>query len=95
MFLVSNGARGKLYGDGVAYSAIHNETVFFDGGRRGDFSLFCFDGEARGVTLRGLKYPLCDAVIRSDFPIGVSNSFTGVPAEVTVKDGTLIIYHEI
>ena len=57
---------------------------------KGDFSLFCLDGTARGVTIRGLKYELTDAVITSDFPIGCSNSFTGEPSSVTVREGSLI-----
>ena len=95
LFLVSNGARGTLYGDNFVYSAIHNETVCFPAGHSGGFSAFCLDGVARGVTLKGLKYPLDKAVLTADFPLGVSNSFTGVPAEVTVTEGTLILYHEI
>lgn len=95
LFLVSKGARGVLYGDGIQYSVLHNETLRFPAGKRGDFSAFCLDGEARGVTERGFKYKLDNAVLTSDFPLGVSNSFTGVPAEITVADGTLILYYEI
>ena len=95
LFLVKNGARGVLYGDGIQYSILHNEALRFPAGKRGDFSAFCLDGEARGVTERGFKYKLDNAVLTSDFPLGVSNSFTGVPAEITVADGTLILYYEI
>ena len=57
----------------------------------GTISVFCTSGTASGVTLRGLYYPLTDAVLTSSFPLGVSNQFTGVPASVTVADGTLLI----
>ena len=50
---------------------------------------------SRGVTIRGLKYELADAEIRSDFPIGVSNSFMGAAASIEVRDGTLIMIHDI
>ena len=53
------------------------------------------DGAARGVTIRGLKYELADAEIRSDFPIGVSTSCTGAAASIEVRDGTLIMIHDI
>jgi len=95
LFLVSNGARGVLYGNGVLYTAIHNEKAVFSPEHSGDFSVFCFDGAARGVTLRGFKYSLDGATVTSDFPIGVSNSFTGVEAEASVSDGTLILYYGI
>ena len=51
----------------------------------------CGWGEkAEGVTLRGLKYELTDAVVTNSFPIGVSNEFIGKEAAVTVRNGTLL-----
>ena len=94
LFLSSHGAHCRMYGDGVVWSVLHNETISFPAGCSGTLSLFCMDGAARGVTIRGLKYELTDAKIRSDFPIGVSNSFTGA-ASVEVRDGTLIMIHDI
>ena len=95
LFLVKNGARGTLYGNGVLYTVIHNESAEFSQEARGDFSVFCFDGQARGVYEEGFKYSLHNAVVTSDFPIGVSNSFTGKPAKISVADGTLILYYQI
>ena len=54
-------------------------------------SVFCPDGEARGVDLEGLYYPLRDAVLTSAFPLGVSNQFIGRPAAVSVREGTLLV----
>jgi len=54
-------------------------------------SIFCLNGKASGVTLRGLKYPLENAVLTSEMPLGVSNEFTGQKSTVRVTDGTLII----
>ena len=95
LFLSSHGAHCRMYGDGVVWSVLHNETISFPAGCSGTLSLFCMDGATRGVTIRGLKYELTDAEIRSDFPIGVSNSFTGAAASVEVRDGTLIMIHDI
>ncbi len=95
LFLVSHGARGRMYGEGTICQVIHNESLRFPASCRGTISIFCMDGQAKGVTLRGLKYPLHDYTVTSDFPIGVSNSFTGVEAEVQVKDGTLFILSDI
>ena len=84
-----------MYGNGIVYRGICCETVSFPASARGDFSLFCLDGTARGVTIRGLKYETTDAVITSDYPVGCSNSFRGIPSSVTVEDGSLIaIYSE-
>jgi len=38
-----------------------------------------------------LKYPLDNATIKNEHPLGVSNEFTGAQATVSVRDGTLII----
>jgi thiamine pyrophosphokinase len=53
--------------------------------------VFSAGERAEGVTLKGLKYPLEDATLTCDYPLGVSNEFAGGPAEVTVRDGTLLI----
>ncbi|MDD3409876.1 MAG: thiamine diphosphokinase [Eubacteriales bacterium] len=54
-------------------------------------SVLCHGERAEGVTLRGLKYPLTDALLTCDFPIGVSNERLRGPASVTVARGTLIV----
>ena len=95
LFLVSRGARGRMYGDGVIYRVIHDERISFPASFQGTLSLFCMDGQARGVSISGLKYPLDNYTVSSCFPIGVSNSFTGSPAEIEVKDGTLLIISDI
>lgn len=95
LFLSSHGAHCRMYGNGVVWSVLHNEKVSFPAGCCGTLSLFCMDGAARGVTIRGLKYELSGAELRSDFPVGVSNSFTGAAASVSVADGTLIMTHDI
>ena len=95
LFLVSHKAHGRLYGDGTVWSTLHNEKVCFPAGCTGTLSLFCIDGTAHGVSINGLKYELRGAEIRSDFPVGVSNSFTGSAAAIEVADGTLIMIHDI
>ena len=91
LYLAEHGARGYLVGKHHIVTALRNETVVFPAGCTGIFSLFCFGETARGVTLTGLKYPLEDGSLESGFPLGVSNHFTGEPAEVSVKDGSLLI----
>ena len=56
----------------------------------GFVSVFCAGGTARGVTLEGLKYPLDHAELTSDFPLGVSNEFVGLPARISVEEGSLL-----
>lgn len=56
------------------------------------FSLLNITGTAKGVTIRNALYPLSDAEITCEYPIGVSNEvLPGQTAEVTVKEGRLLI----
>ena len=56
------------------------------------FSLLNITGTAKGVTIRNALYPLSDAEITCEYPIGVSNEvLPGKTAEVTVKEGRLLI----
>ena len=89
------GAVGILAGNGQAATAITGRSFSFPDTMRGYCSVFSQGGTARGVTLEGLKYPLENAQLTEDFPLGVSNEFLGVPARVTVKDGTLLLVWEL
>lgn len=93
VFLANRGARGWLFGENYVWTAIKNSCLRIEGS--GDVSVFCPDGKAMGVFLRGLKYPLHDAEISSEFPIGVSNSFAESSAEIEVRNGVLIIMYSI
>lgn len=58
-------------------------------------SVFCHGDRAEGVTLTGLSYPLSDAVLTGDVPLGVSNRrLDGLPATVAVRRGALLILQE-
>ena len=94
VWLVRHKAQGWLLGDGMAATAIRNSRLDFAAGRHGTISVFCPDGEARGVDLTGLYYPLENAVLTSSFPLGVSNQFTGKAASVSVREGTLLVMWE-
>ena len=87
------GGRMYLFSDRQRAFCITNEAVTLDG--KGRISVFAAGGKARGVTLDGLLYPLTDAELDPAFPLGVSNSFTGGQANISVKDGTLLIIHDV
>jgi len=38
-----------------------------------------------------MKYPLENAVLTNEFPIGIDNEFIGQPASISVKQGTLLV----
>lgn len=92
LYLRSHGARGYLYDRTFVYTAIAGETLTIPRGPEwGLVSAFCFGGPARGVFEEGVQYPLHDAVMTSDFPLGVSNHIVEKEAKITVRDGALIV----
>lgn len=52
-------------------------------------SLFPVGECAQGITLRGVKYPLTEAVLTHTYPVGVSNEFAAEKAEICLKKGQL------
>ena len=89
-FLAENGAVGFLIGKEHLCCCFKNASLTFPPRARGDFSLFCLGKDAKGVTIKNLYYEAEDITLTSFFPLGVSNHFTEKPAEITVKDGTLL-----
>ena len=89
LFLRDHGARGLLYGDGTAATAVTDSAITLTG--TGTVSVFAPDAPAKGVTLKGLSFEVEDAQLTPGFPMGVSNEFTDTPAQISVTDGTLLV----
>lgn len=94
LYLANRGGRGWLFGENCIWTVIKNSSIRLEGGE-GNVAVFCIDGRAEGVNLRGLKYELENAVISSDFPLGVSNCMDCAEAEISVSDGALLIMYDI
>ena len=89
--LARQNCRGFLIGDGTVATAVHHDSLVFPSDMSGYLSVFCSGPAAEGVSLSGLKYELSNAQLTPDFPLGVSNEFTGSPAHVEVARGTLLV----
>lgn len=55
------------------------------------FSLFSIKGKAEGITLHGAYYPLDDAALDADMPLGVSNAFAAETVQISLKKGSLVV----
>ncbi len=93
-YLEERGAKGYLFGKEEVITMLVNGRMTFDENYQGYISIFAYGKEAKKVTLKGLKYPLADAVLSQSMPLGVSNEFTGKEAEITVKDGALLVIYQ-
>ena len=90
-YIANHGAKGYLVGRGSICTIIKDDKLSFDENRKGIVSVFCVGDKADGVDLTGLKYPLCNHTLTCDYPLGVSNEFTGVPSTVSVRSGMLLV----
>lgn len=89
-FLREQGARGYLIGREQIATVIAQEKAAFENAE-GILSVFCTGEAAAGVTIRGMQYNLEKGTLTADFPLGVSNHFTGRPAEIAVEKGHLLL----
>ena len=93
-FLADHSAHGYLIGNTTMVTVVKNGRITFPAGCSGTISVFCMGPDAEGVTEKGLFYGVEDAKLTSGFPLGVSNHFTGEPAEISVKYGSLLVLWE-
>lgn len=99
--LAKTGVQTYLYGCGFTMTALFGggkdmgeercQRICFPKEYEGGISVFAFTTQAEGVCEEGLLYSLHDAVLRSDEALGVSNSFVGTEAQISVNKGALII----
>ena len=61
----------------------------------GTVSVFSAVDESFGVTERGMEYPLENATVANRTTLGLSNELVGQPAGVSVRRGTLFIFHPL
>lgn len=92
--LSRRGLCGILHGKNALFTAVTDRRIRFDDSYRGMISVFSFSDRSVGVSISGLKYQLCGAELTSDYPLGVSNEFTGQEALIEVRRGTLLIAYE-
>lgn len=90
LYLKNHGAVGYLVDGTGMIMVLQNESVEFNKSMEGYLSLFSLGKEAKGVTIRGMKYPLENYTITNDFPIGISNEFIGEQAYISVENGELV-----
>lgn len=90
-FLAEKDAAGYLIGKDFMLTVIKDGQISFPPSCQGTISVFCLGADAQGVTLRGLYYPLEEGTLTAGFPLGVSNHFTGEDAEISVREGSLLV----
>jgi thiamine pyrophosphokinase len=92
--IAEDGNLGRMVTEGEIYTVIKNGAISLEGEKNSYISVFAIGGVADGVTLTGLDYEVENASLTPDFPLGVSNRFTEKRAEISVKNGSLLIIYQ-
>lgn len=90
-FLEEFGASGLIVGPRDRVQLLKNGTLDIPRRSAYTFSIFAYSGKAIGVTLKGMQYPLNDAVVTETFPIGLGNHIIEPTGRVSVLDGMLLV----
>lgn len=92
LYIAKQGVNNILVNEDTEIRCIAPGTLRIERQKNRSISVFAADGIVRGVTLTGLKYPLHDATLFSDTPIGVSNEFVEQYATIRCTEGYLYVY---
>lgn len=87
--IAENGGRGFLIGNNVILTVI-NDQITFPEELRGYISIFANE-KGTVVTEKGLKYTIKNMPISPSDTLGTSNEFIGERAQISVKNGSLLV----
>lgn len=91
--LSQKGLKAEIIDGDRVITAITDGSISFDSSYKGYVSVFSHTDKCEGVTIKGLKYLLDDAVLTNSFSLGVSNEFIGSESEIGIKNGTAIVIY--
>ena len=90
-FAAARGASVRIESPDTEIHTLRNGSLCLPRREGYSLSVFAVDGVCRGLCIRGTKYTLEDAELRPDFPLGASNEWSAEEAEISVREGTLLI----
>jgi thiamine pyrophosphokinase len=91
LYLDSLGKTARIMDDYSEMEIVSRKAAEVDG-TFSFFSLLNISGTAKGITIRGAKYPLDGGEIRSDYQYGISNEvLPGKTAVVSLREGCVLL----
>lgn len=91
VFAQVHGLRASLEDTGNCVYTLQNGSMHLERREGWSLSVFAACDRCEGVSIRGAKYPLTDAVLTCSFPLGVSNAWAEDAVDISVRDGILLI----
>lgn len=89
-FILENGGVPVITGRDTEVYGVKNGELRISKKEKCYLSVFALSDVCEGVSIKGTKYLLDDAVITNTFPIGTSNEWIDDEAYIKVKTGTAI-----
>lgn len=92
-YIARRGGFCVLQGDSETLYILHNNSLTLTPRVGTTVSVLPLGDELRHVTLTGLYYPLEDATLTRDFPLGVSNKITQdqIKPVIQIGEGTAVV----
>ena len=90
-YLARRGAECVMEGEGQMYRVISGPAHLCFEANKGYFSVFSLTEQATGIVMRGFEYETDEITLKSEVPLGVSNSFASDKCEIEVKEGDLLL----
>jgi len=90
-FINSKNAIGEIISENEIIYFIENNSIVLEKKDGFSLSVFSYSQICDGVNLKGVKYPLENAIVTQTFPLGVCNEIIDKNAEISVKNGKMLI----
>lgn len=90
-YLLENGSNAKLVCSNEIVYLLAPGEYELDRVDGFSLSLFSFSEKVEGLDIGGAKYPLSNAVLTNNVPLGISNEILGEKAYISFKQGTLLV----
>ena len=94
LFMKKKNVSVTLIGMHETIYLLDKETLQLTPPLHSTFSIFSLSDLCTGVTIEGGKYPLRDATLTNDFPLGISNESLNSMISISVDDGFLLVILE-
>ena len=92
LYLRRRGARGYMYDDDFLWTVMENESLTIQRTVEwGLLSAFSLGDRSEGIDETGFQYPLENAVLTTELPLGVSNHILEPEATIRVRRGALAV----
>lgn len=94
-YLKEDGIYSRILSDKEEMYIVMNEEITLCGNVGDTISVIAVKGDAKGVTLAGLEYPLDNYYMKYSVPIGMSNVMLSNSCSIKVEQGCVLVVRNL